>query len=200
MEPRHSSWWTEEVRQILAAHGAALCWADRRGRAVTPLWRTAGWGYLRFHEGTAEPWPCYTDRDLRLWAGQVRQAWPPGARRVSVYFNNDPGGAAVAQLGKCSRRWRATPALSSPPGRPRPGGAPHGPRHPDLVSGSAPGLRLNAPALGSLSAPAAEPWPQGGRRTEEGRKLVTDNSFSIDAAAVRVAERNIPDLPGSHAA
>jgi uncharacterized protein YecE (DUF72 family) len=41
VEPRHSSWWTEEVRQILAAHDAALCWADRRGHAVTPLWRTA---------------------------------------------------------------------------------------------------------------------------------------------------------------
>ena len=94
VEPRHSSWWTEEVRQILAAHGAALCWADRQGRAVAPLWRTAGWGYLRFHEGTAEPWPCYTDQDLRIWAGRVRQAWPPDAD-VYVYFNNDPGGAAV---------------------------------------------------------------------------------------------------------
>jgi uncharacterized protein YecE (DUF72 family) len=94
VEPRHSSWWTEEVRQVLAAHDAALCWADRLGRPVTPLWPTAGWGYLRFHEGTAEPWPSYSELDLRSWIERVRQAWP-GDADVYVYFNNDPGGAAV---------------------------------------------------------------------------------------------------------
>jgi uncharacterized protein YecE (DUF72 family) len=94
VEPRHPSWWTKEVRQILAAHDAALCWADRRGRPVTPLWRTAGWGYLRFHEGTASPWPSYGRRALRSWADRVRQAWP-GDADVYAYFNNDPGGAAV---------------------------------------------------------------------------------------------------------
>src|SRR5436189_272042 len=40
VEPRHPSWWTEEVRQVLAGHGAALCWADQLGRPATPLWRT----------------------------------------------------------------------------------------------------------------------------------------------------------------
>src|SRR6266487_5551966 len=44
VEPRHPSWWTEEVRQVLAERGAALCWADQLGRPATPLWRTAGWG------------------------------------------------------------------------------------------------------------------------------------------------------------
>ena len=94
VEPRHESWWTEEVRQILAAHDAALCWADRLGRQVTPLWRTAGWGYLRLHEGTADPWPSYGKQVLRSWAERVRQGWP-GGEDVYVYFNNDPGGAAV---------------------------------------------------------------------------------------------------------
>jgi uncharacterized protein YecE (DUF72 family) len=94
VEPRHSSWWTQEIRRVLAAHDAALCWADRLGRPVTPLWPTAGWGYLRFHEGTADPWPSYGEPDLRSWAERVRQAWP-GDADVYVYFNNDPGGAAV---------------------------------------------------------------------------------------------------------
>ena len=44
---------------MLETHNAALCWADRRGRPVTPLWRTADWGYLRLHEGRAKPWPRY---------------------------------------------------------------------------------------------------------------------------------------------
>jgi uncharacterized protein YecE (DUF72 family) len=94
VEPRHGSWWTEEVQQILAAHDAALCWADRLDRPVTPLWRTAGWGFLRLHEGTADPWPSYSEQALQLWVDRVRQSWPDGAD-VYVYFNNDPGGAAV---------------------------------------------------------------------------------------------------------
>jgi uncharacterized protein YecE (DUF72 family) len=94
VEPRHDSWWTEETRQLLAARDAALCWTDRRGRPVTPLWRTASWGYLRFHEGSAKPWPRYDRQALRTWVTRLTEAWPDDAD-VFVYFNNDPGGAAV---------------------------------------------------------------------------------------------------------
>jgi uncharacterized protein YecE (DUF72 family) len=94
VEPRHPSWWTEEVRQVLVARGAALCWADQLGRPVTPLWRTAGWGYLRFHQGAAQPWPRYGPRALRSWVERLA-AWPDGAT-VYAFFNNDPGGAALA--------------------------------------------------------------------------------------------------------
>jgi uncharacterized protein YecE (DUF72 family) len=94
VEPRHPSWWTDEVRAVLIAHDAALTWADRLGRPVAPLWRTASWGYLRFHEGAADPWPNYGEQALRSWADRVAQAWP-GDADVYVYFNNDPGGAAV---------------------------------------------------------------------------------------------------------
>ncbi|MEU0398166.1 DUF72 domain-containing protein [Streptomyces sp. NPDC006208] len=94
VEPRHVSWWTDEVREVLRNRGAALCWADRGSRPVTPLWRTAGWGYLRFHEGRAEPWPGYGRKALTAWAGRIADAWPDTAD-VFAYFNNDPGGAAV---------------------------------------------------------------------------------------------------------
>ncbi|MFB9833257.1 DUF72 domain-containing protein [Actinoallomurus acaciae] len=92
VEPRHDSWWTGEVRDLLTERGAALCWPDRLGRPLTPLWRTAGWGYVRFHEGAARPWPSYGDQALRAWVGRIGDAWPDDAY---VYFNNDPGGAAV---------------------------------------------------------------------------------------------------------
>ena len=94
VEPRHPSWWCEEVRQVLTARQAALCWADRLGHPVAPLWRTANWGYLRFHEGAAQPWPCYGPQALRTWAARLRDTWP-GSADMYVYFNNDPGGAAV---------------------------------------------------------------------------------------------------------
>jgi uncharacterized protein YecE (DUF72 family) len=95
VEPRHPSWWTDEVRQMLVAHNAALCWADRLGRPITPLWRTADWGYLRFHEGAAKPWPRYGASALRSWVQRIEQIWPARAD-VYTYFNNDPGGAAIA--------------------------------------------------------------------------------------------------------
>lgn len=90
VEPRHDSWWIDEVRDLLTERRAALCWADRIGRPVTPLWRTAGWVYVRFHEGAATPWPSYGDQALRSWAGRI-----PADETAYVYFNNDPGGAAV---------------------------------------------------------------------------------------------------------
>ena len=93
VEPRHESWWSDQVRQVLTRHHAALAWTDRRGRPLTPLWNTAAWGYLRFHEGAAHPWPRYGQRALTSWAERIMQTWPADAD-VYVYFNNDQGGAA----------------------------------------------------------------------------------------------------------
>jgi uncharacterized protein YecE (DUF72 family) len=94
VEPRHESWWCDEVRAVLERHQAALCWADRKG-AITPLWRTADWGYLRFHEGEHEPWPFYTDAELDRWTQTICDVFPDDADDVYVYFNNDPGAAAL---------------------------------------------------------------------------------------------------------
>jgi uncharacterized protein YecE (DUF72 family) len=93
VEPRHPSWWTDEVREVLTAANAALAWADRRGSAVCPLWRTADWGYLRLHEGDADPWPRYSQAVLQEWAERIVATWPAD-RDVYAYFNNDQGGAA----------------------------------------------------------------------------------------------------------
>jgi uncharacterized protein YecE (DUF72 family) len=93
VEPRHGSWWTDEVREVLARHDAALCWSDRQGAALTPLWRTAGWGYLRCHEGDGTPWPRYRPATLASWAQRIASAWPAEAD-VYVYFNNDQHAAA----------------------------------------------------------------------------------------------------------
>ena len=94
VEPRHDSWRTPEVRDVLSARGAALCWADVLARPVTPLWRTTDWGYVRFHEGRAHPWPRYGKRSLETWVDRIATTWEQG-KDVYAYFNNDPGGAAV---------------------------------------------------------------------------------------------------------
>ncbi|MBC6459454.1 DUF72 domain-containing protein [Actinomadura sp. HBU206391] len=118
VEPRHASWWTEDVRELLTRCGAALCWTDRLGRPLTPLWRTARWGYVRFHEGMAHPPPSYGDQALRSWLQRVCATWDDD-QDVFVYFNNDSGGAAVRDAARFADFARAagrtvsrTPALS----------------------------------------------------------------------------------------
>jgi len=94
VEPRHRSWWDNRIRATLDRHGAALCWADRDGRPVTPLWRTAGFGYLRMHHGTARPRPRYGQAAIRSWVDRVASVWTAD-EPVYVFFNNDHGGAAI---------------------------------------------------------------------------------------------------------
>jgi uncharacterized protein YecE (DUF72 family) len=93
VEPRHPTWFSDEVAAVLRERDVALCLADR-ARRRTPVWRTAGWTYLRFHEGTASPRPCYGRQALASWAEDLAGTWGPEAD-VYVYFNNDQGGCAV---------------------------------------------------------------------------------------------------------
>ncbi len=92
-EPRHSSWLTEDLRKLLTERGVALCLADRRGPLMPP-WRTADWGYLRFHAGRARPASCYTDAALATWAATTRELYGPDST-VYAYFNNDHAGCAL---------------------------------------------------------------------------------------------------------
>jgi uncharacterized protein YecE (DUF72 family) len=94
VEPRHTSWWTDAIKSTLERYNAALCWADRCGRPITPLWRTADWGYLRLHEGRANPHPRYGRQALATWVDRITDTFPAQST-VYVYFNNDPGGAAI---------------------------------------------------------------------------------------------------------
>jgi uncharacterized protein YecE (DUF72 family) len=94
VEFRHDSWFTDDVFELLGRHDAALCLADRKSTPLGSVRRTASWGYLRMHEGLADPWPCYGDAALASWVERLRGLWPEPAE-VFVYFNNDPGACAV---------------------------------------------------------------------------------------------------------
>src|SRR2546426_7802561 len=97
VEPRHDSWLSRKVEAVLVDHGAVLCAVDRRS-VSSSLWTTAGWGYVRLHEGTADPLPCYGDSALRSWVARVVATWGDGD--VYVLFNNDHLGCAVANAAR----------------------------------------------------------------------------------------------------
>ena len=58
------------------------------------FWNPADWGYLRFHEGAAHPWPRYGAQVLKTWVHRITASWPDAAD-VFVYFNNDQHAAAL---------------------------------------------------------------------------------------------------------
>ena len=93
VELRHDSWFVEETFELLAGVDAAFCLADSPSRR-TPVRRTAGWGYIRFHEGRANPNPCYGERALDTWARTLADLFGP-EERVYAFFNNDPRACAV---------------------------------------------------------------------------------------------------------
>ena len=109
VEPRHDTWFTAEVREILRRHGAALCMADRRGpRTPTgPDWATADWGYVRFHSGHAQPRGCYGDVVLGRWLERIRSAWPADSADAFLYWNNDGRGCAPRDAARFAELARA---------------------------------------------------------------------------------------------
>ena len=93
VEFRDQSWYTDETRAMLERHRAALCLADTP-RRKQPAWRTADWGFVRFHEGRGAHAPGYERVVLQRWVSRIAEAWPRGAE-VFVYFNNDTAGYAI---------------------------------------------------------------------------------------------------------
>ncbi len=94
VEFRHDTWFVDEVKALLTERKASFVLADRGSQPITPLWRTADWAYVRWHQGTEPPWPCYSTQDMRDWVKRIADLWGPGDD-VYAYFNNDPAGCAL---------------------------------------------------------------------------------------------------------
>jgi uncharacterized protein YecE (DUF72 family) len=94
VEFRHDTWFDDEIKDMLTEFGAALSLADRGAEPITPLWKTADWGYVRWHMGLTNPIPCYSRRNMRDWAARIADIWGPDAD-VYAYFNNDPRACAL---------------------------------------------------------------------------------------------------------
>jgi len=93
VEFRDQTWFSDETRELLERRRGALCLADTP-RRKQPAWRTADWGFVRFHEGLGPHAPGYERDVLRRWVARIAETWPRGAD-VFVYFNNDTAGYAI---------------------------------------------------------------------------------------------------------
>jgi len=89
-EPRHESWFADDVYALLREHGVALVTAHRSRGGASPAVPTADWRYVRLHHGRGRN-GRYTEAELREWASFVRE----GEGDAYVYFNNDWEGFAV---------------------------------------------------------------------------------------------------------
>jgi uncharacterized protein YecE (DUF72 family) len=88
IEPRHASWMEGAALRELQANDVALVAADTAGKHPFAFERTADFAYLRLHGSTQLYASRYTDEELGIWAGRVRQLRDDGID-VYVYFDND---------------------------------------------------------------------------------------------------------------
>ena len=104
VEVRDPSWLHDDVLTALADAGAALCVHDLLPDHPWEL--TTDWAYVRLHGPDARTEP-YVGRygGRRLWRVADRlSGWLDGGNDVYAYFNNDVGGAAVADAEWLARR------------------------------------------------------------------------------------------------
>jgi uncharacterized protein YecE (DUF72 family) len=112
VEFRHPSWYVEGAAELLSRRGAAFCLADSPWQRA-PRWRTANWGYLRFHEGRSTPHPSYGRTALAGWARRIAEIYGDGAD-VYAYFNNDSNACAPFNAATFVRALRALGLTANP--------------------------------------------------------------------------------------
>jgi uncharacterized protein YecE (DUF72 family) len=96
VELREPSWLHDDVFELLASRGAALCIHDLL--PDHPWVRTTDWTYLRFHGPRATERKYHGRYGARRLGAVVRRllAWRDEGIGVFAYFNNDHEGHAVA--------------------------------------------------------------------------------------------------------
>lgn len=92
-EFRDQSWLNDEVFEVLAEHGAALCIYDLGG-FTAPRKLTTDFVYLRLHGPGAPYEGCYDTESLAGWAGAL-SAWSADGVDGYCYFDNDQCGHAA---------------------------------------------------------------------------------------------------------
>lgn len=93
LEPRHASWFRDDVAAELRAHRVAVCISDA---PAWPAWDavTTDLVYVRLHGHERLYASSYPARMLARWAERAR-GWSAEGRQVHVYFDNTSDGSAI---------------------------------------------------------------------------------------------------------
>ena len=95
---RHDSWFENDVYEVLAEAGVALCHADVEDKEGADLQKTASWGYLRLRK------EAYSDSELRDWTLEIlAREWSS----VFVFFKHEDEGIAPALAARFSAIFNA---------------------------------------------------------------------------------------------
>lgn len=92
-EFRNSTWYTDEVLDLLKKYNSAFCIYELGGHA-SPVNVTADFVYVRLHGPGNKYQGSYTRAQLKDWAYQCRE-WQRQGLHVFVYFDNDQQGYAA---------------------------------------------------------------------------------------------------------
>jgi uncharacterized protein YecE (DUF72 family) len=109
VEPRSSTFATEQFFEILTAHDVGCVVADTAGRWPMLDRRTSDLRYVRLHGDKELYTSGYTDAALDAWAERCRR-WLADGEDVFVYFDNDAKGYAPHDAVRLLRRLGCDPA------------------------------------------------------------------------------------------
>ena len=106
IEFRHSSWFEDDVADLLSQHNVAVCQSDA---GDWPIWQqvTADFVYTRLHGRPSTYVSNYSSAKLSIWASEI-QAWLNQGRDVYVYFDNDADGRAPLNAMSLSKLLHST--------------------------------------------------------------------------------------------
>jgi uncharacterized protein YecE (DUF72 family) len=92
-EFRHSSWFTDNIFDLLRYYDAGFCVYDMPDFSC-PVIATNDTGYIRFHGSRALYCGCYSGSELAVWAKRIEELGKD-VSQIYIYFNNDARGYAL---------------------------------------------------------------------------------------------------------
>ncbi len=97
-EFRHSSWYVDEVYEVLKKNDIALCITDLNGK-LSPEVITSNFTYIRLHGPHKAYSGSYGTAKIKWWKKKIEQ-WNSANISVYCYFDNDEKGFAIQDARK----------------------------------------------------------------------------------------------------
>lgn len=93
MELRHSSWFDQDILNLLKEKNISLCIHDIKGE-FSPQKITSEVIYIRFHGPEGSYYNKYSHKEIKIWAKKIYD-WYDDNLDIYVYFNNDAQARAI---------------------------------------------------------------------------------------------------------